>query len=158
MTVTTQQEASRPRVLPGIVILCLYLALSLFQNGMVLRVALNLRHDAAGTELARLGELAVTFTLIELAAAFVSIALLVLVRRAFVPYFVAAALLFCSLPGHWLQNLVLSAFQSDQPVLGTLTALALLDFAIALVGAVWLLKSRNVRDFFNHRLLPQTFA
>jgi hypothetical protein len=62
------------------------------------------------------------------------------------------------MPGYWLQNLVLSAFSPGYPsILGDMTALVVLDLAIAVVGAVWLLKSRSVRTFFDHRLLPQTF-
>ena len=158
MTTTVQQDSVKTRVIPGIVILCLYMGLSLYQNGLVLRVALAFRNDAAASEYAGIATLAVIFTLAEIAAAFASIAILVLVRRSFVPYVAAASLLFCGMPGYWLQNLVLSAFSPDrQAILGDMTALVLLDLVIVAVGAVWLLKSRNVHTFFDHRLLPRTF-
>jgi hypothetical protein len=158
VTTTVQQDDAKVWVIPGLVILCLYMGLSLYHNGLVLRVALAFRNDAVGSEYATIATLAVIFTLAEIAAAFASIALLALVRRSFVPYVVAASLLFCGMPGYWLQNLVLSAVSpGHQPILGDMTALVLLDLVIAMVGAVWLLKSRNVRTFFDHRLLPQTF-
>lgn len=158
MTTTVQQDSVKTWVIPGIVILCLYMGLSLYHNGLVLRVALAFRNDAAGSEYASIANFAVIFTLAEIAAAFASIALLVLVRRSFVPYVVAAFLLFCGMPGYWLQNLILSAFSPDhQAILGDLNAWVFLDLVITVVGAAWLLKSRNVRTFFDHRLLPQTF-
>lgn len=158
MTTTVQQDSVKIRVIPGIVILCLYMGLSLYHNGLVLRVALAFRNDAAGSEYANIATLAVIFTLAEIAAAFASIAVLALVRRSFAPYLVAASLLFCGMPGYWLQNLMLSALgPGRQTVVGALNAWVLLDLVITVVGAVWLLKSRNVRIFFDHRLLPQTF-
>lgn len=158
MTTTVQQDDAKVWVIPGLVILCLYLALGLYQNGLVLRVALAFRTDAAGSEYAAIATFAVIFTFAEIAAAFASIVLLALVRRSFVPYVVAASLLFCGMPGYWLQNVVLAAVAPDHRLfLGDMNGWVALDLAIALVGAVWLLKSRSVRIFFDHRLLPQTF-
>ncbi len=159
MTTTVQQDAVKAWVIPGIVVLCLYLGLSLYQNGLVLRLALSMLNAATSTEFGSFASLAMLFTIVEIAAAFAAIALLVLVRRSFVPYVAAGALLWCGYPGYWLQNLILSAFRPDhRVVVGELSGWVVLDLAIELIGAVWLLKSRNVRTFFNHRLLPETFA
>jgi hypothetical protein len=158
VTTTIQQDDAKVWVIPGLVILCLYMGLSLYMNGLALRVALGLSQAAAASEYANFATLALLFTLIEIAAAFASIAAMVLVRRSFVPYLAAASILFCSMPGYWLQNLVLAAVSPDHRLfLGEMNGWVVLDIAIALVGAVWLLKSRNVRTFFDHRLLPRTF-
>jgi hypothetical protein len=99
----------------------------------------------------------IVFALAELVLAFAAVALLALVRRPAVPIFGGIALLLVGIPGSWLENLALIPWREDRPILVIGGAPGFIELALTAVAAVWLLKSRNVRDFFDHRLVARTF-
>jgi hypothetical protein len=151
-----QRGMLKPRVIPGLVVLCIYLALTLYQNALVMRFALAVSQQGVG-DFQGITSLYVAFALIELALAFAAIMLLALVRQPFVPWFAAAALLLVGQFGRWLENLLLAPYRPDRPIIELNGAFDFLELVIVVCGAVWLLKSRNVRDFYDRRLLARTF-
>lgn len=151
------RAALRLRVVPGLVLICLYLALSLYQNGLVMSLGLEMWRLGSG-DFVSFGALIMLLSTVELVAAMAAIASIVLVHRPFVPVLATAALLLCGMPGYWLENVILSSYMpSGRSVIGPMNIWVLLDLALVLAAAVWLLKSRNVRDFFDHSLVARTF-